>query len=907
MTQDRWQQIWSLYQLAGSFAPSEWSRLIESQTDDPELRARVFAMLRDPQSSFHSTFAGPAAFGPKLAPGRRIGRYRVVDTLASGGMGEVYAAVDDELRRPVALKIVASSRLPNQSSGEAVMHEAKAASALNHPHIVTVYEVIPSEVGLVIVMEQIDGLPLRASCGKRMPFRQVAHYGEQIARALVAAHRADIVHGDVKPENIMVRTDGYVKLLDFGLAREISEAVDAEAPFGTWRYMSPEQISGQTVSPASDVFSLGIVLYELAEGRHPFEAPHLVGTLQAIASANPVWQGQNEFTVVLQEMLAKRPDERPSAAEAANRLSEIASGSASPSFLSRRGLLISAAAVLAPAAWYLSERRRQAAPWLDTPMAGLPGEESAPQFSPNGNQVAFVFRGDAEWNAHVYLKAIGGAVLRLTNDPRDESCPCWSPDGGEIAFLRQESGGTWTILTKQLPAGEERRLGQIVDRGNDFRLMTWLPDGSGVLVSEAVAPGDADLPLIAVMRDGHRRPMTAPPVGSTDAMPQFSPDGRNLAFVRMGENGTGDLHLMPFPSGQERSISPQKESILDFDWTPDGLSLILVLTRESKSRLYRQSVSGGLPLPVPQATQQAFSVSAARKGSRLAYQQTRLADANIWEYPLTAGDAPRQLIASNKFEADARYSPDGSQIAFSSTRMDRAEIWICASDGSSPRPLTSFGPDQLVTGSPCWSPDGKRIVFDTRPANGKSSLYWVDARGGQPHRLTHDDSTNIVPQWSYDGARIYFSSDRSGRFELWSIASEGGPATQFSTGGGFEASPSSDGEFIFFTRAWEVPGIWRQPVSGGNAVPVRPLDPVVRHRYWQGAHEGIWFVDTSNSPTIKFYSFATGQVRPVAPAPRPIISRYRGLAIAPDGGHFLYLQYDVRRSEIRVVQAARFD
>src|SRR5262245_28490727 len=216
--------------------------------------------------------------------GTTFANYRVVRVLGQGGMGDVLLAEDLRLNRKVAVKILPSEYTNDPERLRRFLQEARAASALNHPNIVSIYDVGEADIGRYIVMEYVAGRTLRDWCGQPVEFEQISNCGEQIARALVAAHAAGIVHRDIKPENIMVREDGYVKVLDFGLARltgfegqgSLDRTVAGQTSegrlLGTIRYMSPEQGRGEVVGSATDIFSLGIVLYELATGNHPFAA-----------------------------------------------------------------------------------------------------------------------------------------------------------------------------------------------------------------------------------------------------------------------------------------------------------------------------------------------------------------------------------------------------------------------------------------------------------------------------------------------------------------------------------------------------------------------------------------------------------------------------------------------------------
>src|SRR5215472_444473 len=262
--------------------------------------------------------------------GKTISHYQILEELGSGGMGVVHRALDTTLNRPVALKF-----LTGHGRGEGIdrfLREARAASALNHPNIVTIHEIGEAETGRYYVMEWVDGVTLRAWASEPRPLDAVLSIAQQVARALAAAHAAGIVHRDIKPENIMVRADGYVKVLDFGIAQQISaekaETLTSTRPgtiLGTFRYMSPEQSRGEAASAASDIFSLGLVLYELVTGRHPFHSDSIIGVLHGIQSRIPAPMAcQPALDGLVLRMIEKDAHLRPAAADVASRLEGLA-------------------------------------------------------------------------------------------------------------------------------------------------------------------------------------------------------------------------------------------------------------------------------------------------------------------------------------------------------------------------------------------------------------------------------------------------------------------------------------------------------------------------------------------------------------------------------------------------------
>ncbi|HJQ24034.1 MAG TPA: protein kinase [Blastocatellia bacterium] len=345
MTPERFAQVESLLHAAlARRAESRAAFLDQACGDDSELRREVASLLAAHaqagqfiESPALEIAAHALATGP-LAPGALCHHYKVLAPLGAGGMGEVYLAEDTRLDRQVALKLLPAEFTRDADHVRRFIQEAKAASALNHPNIVTIHDIGESDSGHFIVMELVEGRTLRAVIAEDYSVETLLTLGQQMAEALSAAHTAGITHRDIKPDNMMVRPDGYVKVLDFGLARLLpATAPDASAArqtrsgmvIGTFAYMSPEQARGEAVGHTSDIFSLGIVFYELATGQHPFKAETPVGYLHAITSQTPAPPAglQPQLPAALNDlilrMLDKEASRRPTAGEVVRALHEI--------------------------------------------------------------------------------------------------------------------------------------------------------------------------------------------------------------------------------------------------------------------------------------------------------------------------------------------------------------------------------------------------------------------------------------------------------------------------------------------------------------------------------------------------------------------------------------------------------
>jgi eukaryotic-like serine/threonine-protein kinase len=431
--------------------------------------------------------------------GRSISHYEILEKLGQGGMGVVYKARDTRLRRYVAIKLLSAETLSDLDRKRRFVQEARSASALNHPNIITVYDINVEDEVAFIAMEYVDGKTLDRLIGRRgLCLKNALRCAVQIADALASAHEARIIHRDLKPSNIMVTEKGLVKVLDFGLAKlaEPRSAQDVETAVtvsvgattagvtregtivGTAAYMSPEQAQGKRLDGRSDIFSFGALLYEMITGRRAFSSQTTVSTLAAILNQEPkpareiVPDLPREVDRVIGLCLRKDParrfqhmDDLKVALEALKEESDSGTlAAAVPSRipgLRRLPVLVAGAAVLVGAtAWF--SFRQPSKPTSQTskiwPLTTYPGTERHPSFSPDGSQIAFSWNGSKQDNFDIYVKLVsGGPPLRLTTNAAADTAPSWSPDGTQIAFLRHVGDRGSIFLISPL-GGPERKL-----------------------------------------------------------------------------------------------------------------------------------------------------------------------------------------------------------------------------------------------------------------------------------------------------------------------------------------------------------------------------------------------------------------------------------------------------------------
>jgi serine/threonine protein kinase/dipeptidyl aminopeptidase/acylaminoacyl peptidase len=873
--------------------------------------------------------------------GRTLSHYQIVGPMGAGGMGVVYRATETRLQRTVALKFLPPLLRDDSASRERLIREARVIASIDHQNVCPVYEIEEADGFIFIVMACLEGTSLEEKIRTGpISVKQAIGIALQAAYGLQAANAKGVVHRDIKPANLMLTdtesVEPLVRILDFGIAQwtEKTGLTQKGLRIGTVLYMAPEQVAGPRVDQRADIWSLGVVLYQMLLGRVPFEGSTLRETLAAIAGPQaadltPIREvAPPEVVSILRKMLEKEPVKRYQTASALISGLESVRHAAAPGPIARiaRGPAVHRVATVGAIAGLIAlsillfvhyNRPHPLDKLKIVPFTYHPGYEQDPAISPDGKEIAFVGQGkDGNNPFEVYVQLIGSAEpLRLTSvsaDSADRS-PVWNPSSTRIAFLRTRRGERFArILTTSPLGGAETDLGipSVLATGQ----LAWSPDGRLLAFAGATGTNEGAIFELSLL-DHSLRQRSFPAPGQTDSSPVYDPSGARLAFDRNGEE------IVVIGPGSE-AVQALPASRVGFTWTADGRALVY----PRFGRLAEvDPVSGSVTEPAaattlgpdiwelprwPHRSGNHSVTEVTIRGNRMAFVHWVLED-SIWQLTLhRAGDGRTpeisaepgvQLIASTMPEDTPQFSPDGEWIAFASERSGTTDIWIGRRDGSGLRRLTFI---EGFAGTPRWSPDGQSIAFDLRQRSSTPDIWLVRVAGGETRRLSTNTGGADVPSWSNDGRWIYFHAESDD--QIWKIPSQGGKAVPLTRHGGFEGFESMDGKYLYHSKSEEHSGIWRMDLSNGSEAPVPELSGTGDYRQWALGGTGIFFVPYDEAfrkdAAVRFFDFATRRIVRVATVGKLNTAGPGALAVSRDETRLLYVHMDRDNRNIMLVE-----
>jgi Tol biopolymer transport system component len=547
------------------------------------------------------------------------------------------------------------------------------------------------------------------------------------------------------------------------------------------------------------------------------------------------------------------------------------------------------------------------------PLTTLTGQEGEPTFSPDGEQVAFSWNGAKQDNWDIYVTMIGSSeVRRLTSDPAVETQPAWSPDGRQIAYLRERPTGT-TIRLVSVLGGLDRKVSDFP--GADS--IDWSRDGHWLVVGR---PGGESLPgpspgihLIPV-DGGDPRPLIASPPGVADFQPAVSPDGRRLAYMSCNHAPAAGVSAwtrcaidMVDVDGARvisapRRLTSQLPFLASVSWARDGSDVIYAGEDESGVQtLWRVGADGTHRAErIELAGTAAWSPATALSRDRLAFTRTS-EDTDIYQFQV--GHPVQLLVGSTFEEVEARLSHEGQRLVFASKRAgDCLNSWMAKAAGSAVQ-LLARNPSRYA-GSPFWSPDGRRVVFDSFGDDYQWHIWTVETEGGTPRRTTTQAGNENVPTWSRDGRYIYFSADPGSGRDIWRVLASGGIPERVTRGAsGYLACESADGKGLLFQAKDDDSPLMMLMLANGDA---RQVVACVRNTAFGVGPQGVYYVPCglSSDPQVHVLDLKTGRDQRLGTLDG-LIERPLGLSVSPDGETIVYPRKGQSTADLMLIENFR--
>ena len=743
------------------------------------------------------------------------GRYQIIEELGKGGMGRVYKVNDTDIKEKIALKLLNPEIAADENTIERFRNEMKLARKIAHKNVGRMFDLGNAEGTYFITMEYVPGQDLKGLIRQtgKLAIETTLSIAKQVCEGLAEAHKLGVVHRDLKPSNIMIDKDGNVRIMDFGIARSLRTRgiTGAGVMIGTPEYMSPEQAEAKGVDHRSDVYSLGIVLYEMLTGQLPYEGDtplsiamkHKSGDLVLPKSLNP--RIPDDLNNLILKCLAKTKANRYQSVEEISidlegiekkkiPLPQRVAPKRIPATareitvkLSLKKALISAFVIIiltAVAGYFLFRPERK-----DTVLSvGTtkqityePGLEIDPDISPDGRMVAFA-TGPIGMTHIAVRHASGGRRIEIASEdfPGTQRWPRWSPDGVQIAFFSRGA-----IFVVPALGGVPRQIISNTPDGSAYS-PAWSPDG------KRIAYVQSDAIHIFNLETGKSEKITE----AKDAhCLSWSPDGSRIAFVSgnlpfvfsaydlpesefsiIGNKAPSSIHILLLSKRQIVRVISDNFLNMSPVWTPDGRHLLFVSNRGGARDIHsiQLAAAGGPAGPPVRLTTglDAHTVSISQDGKQLAYSAFNY-EANIWtvripeQKPVSASEAT-PITQGNQIVESVQISHDGSWLAYDSDLTGNTELYKIPAAGGDSIQLTSHPNEDFV---PNWSHDDEWIVFHSF-RTGNRDIFCMDKDGGNVQQLTDEPSHEFGPSFSPDDSKIAFMSDRTGQYEVYVISKE---------------------------------------------------------------------------------------------------------------------------------------
>ena len=750
-----------------------------------------------------------------IQAGQKLSHYRLIEKIGEGGMGVVWKAQDTRLQRHVALKFVPDEAAQGPKLVDRHIREARAASAMNHPHICSIHDIGEWEGVRFIVMELMEGQSLQQHIGKKpLPIEAAVDLALQIADALDAAHAKGIIHRDIKTANIFVTDRGQAKVLDFGLAKLSPDPTQHPAPdgatltahdmtipgavVGTVSYMSPEQALGKDLDHRTDIFSLGVVLYEMITARRAFEGNTSAAMFDAIlnrAPTAPVELNRKvpaELERIVNKALEKDPDLRYQSAagfRADLKLlkrdtesgEETRPENAEPkSSIPRMWWLVAVVTVVAFGLLFWGTRPGEPDGKLTTVRTDRITFSSGPEYSgslsPNSELLAFSHTRHGTMDLYVQPR-VEGPTLRLTEGAGDETVPRWSRDGTRIAYV--SGGGPNAEIFSISPLGGSPS--KVVETGIPCILSfwdmsyaigskPWSLDDESLLFARRLNTGDIAIFQVD-LETWEEKQVTFPTPGSHDLSGSWSFDGEWIVFTR-AHGGVSELWLVPGAGGEARPLLADQFVNTDPSFLPEGQHIVFTSNRaDGMENLWSVHIPTGELSQLTIGGGMDWFVGVSNNGM-ISY--TRWSHKTDLHTTMVSTGETEQLTSWTQDNFAGRYSPQGDRVAYQSTRTGNAEIWVLDLETRSELNLSDHPSTEVL---PAWSPNGKEIAF-LSDREGTMTLWVGKADGsGRPEPLSDQEifipskvwGVSLSVRWTPDGASIgYVVPDVEGP-SLWVV------------------------------------------------------------------------------------------------------------------------------------------